>query len=114
MSGQPLVVWDRAEGFNVFDRFGNKWLDFSSGVLVTNSGHGNEAIKQAIIAQAEHGLLHNYCFPTEVRTKLVKKLSEIAPDPLKKVFLLRRAGSPRSAPSSSAAPGGRRWAEKRK
>ena len=88
MSGQPLVVWDRAEGFNVFDRFGNKWLDFSSGVLVTNSGHGNEAIKQAIIAQAEHGLLHNYCFPSEVRTKLVKKLSEISPDPLKKVFLL--------------------------
>ena len=88
MSGQPLVVWDRAEGVNVYDKFGNRWLDFSSGVLVTNSGHGNEAVKQAIIGQAEHGLLHNYCFPSGIRTKLVKKLAEIAPEPLKKVFLL--------------------------
>jgi 4-aminobutyrate aminotransferase / (S)-3-amino-2-methylpropionate transaminase / 5-aminovalerate transaminase len=88
MSGQPLVVWDRGEGFNVFDRYGNKWIDFSSGVLVTNSGHGNEAIKKAIIDQVEHGLYHNYCFPSEVRADLVEKLSNICPEPLKKVFLL--------------------------
>ena len=88
MSGQPLVVWDHAEGVNVYDRFGNKWLDFSSGVLVTNSGHSNPDVKAAVIAQAEHGLLHNYCFPSEERMKLTKKLSEIAPEPLKKVFLL--------------------------
>lgn len=88
MSGQPLVVWDRGEGFNVFDKHGNKWIDFSSGVLVTNAGHGNEAIKKAIIAQAEKGLLHNYCFPTEIRADLVEKLSNICPEPLKKVFLL--------------------------
>ena len=88
MSGQPLIVWDRGEGFNVFDRYGNKWIDFSSGVLVTNSGHGNEAIKKAVVDQVEHGLLHNYCFPTEIRAKLVKRLSGICPEPLKKVFLL--------------------------
>jgi len=29
MSGQPLVVWKRAEGINVYDGYGNKWLDFS-------------------------------------------------------------------------------------
>ncbi|OGO81097.1 MAG: 4-aminobutyrate aminotransferase [Clostridiales bacterium GWC2_40_7] len=92
MSGQPLVVWDRGEGFNVYDKYGNKWIDFSSGVLVTNSGHGNEAIKKAIIEQVEHGLLHNYCFPSEIRAKLVKKLSEICPEPLNKVFLLTTGG----------------------
>jgi 4-aminobutyrate aminotransferase/diaminobutyrate-pyruvate transaminase/4-aminobutyrate aminotransferase/(S)-3-amino-2-methylpropionate transaminase len=88
MSGQPLIVWDRAEGFNVYDKYGNKWLDFSSGVLVANSGHSNEAIKKAIIAQVEHGLLHNYCFPSELRANLTKKLVEISPEPLSKVFLL--------------------------
>ena len=88
MSGQPLVVWDRGEGFNVYDRYGNRWIDFSSGVLVTNSGHGNDAIKKAVIEQVEHGLLHNYCFPSEIRAKLVKKLAEIAPEPLKKVLIL--------------------------
>ena len=88
MSGQPLVIWDRAEGINVYDKFGNKWIDFSSGVVVANSGHCNPTVKEAIIAQAKHGLLHNYCFPTEIRAKLVKRLSEISPEPLKKVFLL--------------------------
>lgn len=88
MSGQPLIVWDRAEGFNVYDKQGNKWLDFSSGVLVANSGHSNPAVKKAIIEMAEHGLLHNYCFPSEIRANLTKKLSEICPEPLKKVFLL--------------------------
>jgi len=92
MSGQPLVVWDRADGINVYDRYGNKWLDFSSGVLVTNSGHGNPAVKQAILDQVEHGLLHNYCFPSEARMKLTKKLSEIAPAGLDKVFLLTTGG----------------------
>ncbi len=88
MSGQPLVVWDRAKGYNVYDRYGNKWIDFSSGVLVANSGHCNSAVQKAVIKQARHGLLHNYCFPTGIRAALVEKLSQIAPEPLKKVFLL--------------------------
>lgn len=88
MSGQPLVVWDRAEGFNVYDKHGNMWLDFSSGVLVANSGHTNPAVKQAVLDVVEHGLLHNYCFPSDIRAKLTKRLSEICPEPLKKVFLL--------------------------
>ena len=32
MSGQPPILWDRAEGFHVYDRWGNRWLDWSSGV----------------------------------------------------------------------------------
>ena len=88
MSGQPEVVWDRAKGFNVYDRYGNKWIDFTSGVLVTNTGHGNETVSKAIIGMVQHGLLHNYCFPSEIRADLVKKLSDMAPAPLKKVFLL--------------------------
>lgn len=88
MSGQPLVVWDRAEGFNVYDKYGNKWIDFSSGVLVANSGHGNEWVRKAIVQIVEHGLLHNYCFPSEIRSELVKELAETAPDKLDKVFLL--------------------------
>lgn len=88
MSGQPLVVWDKAEGFNVYDKYGNKWIDFSSGVLVTNSGHSNPDVKQAALSMIEHGLMHNYCFPTEIRSKLVEKLVEVSPEPLNKVFLL--------------------------
>ena len=63
MGGQPPVLWDRAEGFQVHDPWGNMWLDWSSGVLVTNAGHGHPRIRQAMIEQIEHGLVHNYCFP---------------------------------------------------
>jgi 4-aminobutyrate aminotransferase/diaminobutyrate-pyruvate transaminase/4-aminobutyrate aminotransferase/(S)-3-amino-2-methylpropionate transaminase len=88
MSGQPPILWDRAEGLCVYDRWGNRWLDWSSGVLVTNAGHCHPKIRQAIIAQANHGLLHNYCFPSELRAELVKELAAVAPEGLKKVFLL--------------------------
>ena len=57
MRGQPPVIWDRAEGVNVYDAYGNMWLDFSSGVLVTNAGHGRKEIADAIIEQASKPLL---------------------------------------------------------
>ncbi|MBI4028534.1 MAG: aspartate aminotransferase family protein [Verrucomicrobia bacterium] len=88
MSGQPPVIWDRGEGVHVHDRWGNMWLDWSSGVLVANAGHGHKKIVEAICKQARHGLLHNYCFPSEGRAQLARELSRAAPPGLKKVFLL--------------------------
>ncbi len=88
MRGQPPIVWHRAEGFQVFDAWGNQWVDWSSGVLITNAGHGRQEIVDAITAQAAGHLLTNYCFPSEIRARLVEKLAAILPEPLKKVFLL--------------------------
>lgn len=88
MGGQPPVVWDRAEGFQVWDRWGNRWLDWSSGVLITNAGHGRPEIADAIAAQAQRHLLTNYCFPSELRAELCEKLASLTPEPLKKIFLL--------------------------
>jgi 4-aminobutyrate aminotransferase / (S)-3-amino-2-methylpropionate transaminase / 5-aminovalerate transaminase len=88
MQGQPPIVWDRAQGFHIFDPYGNGWIDWSSGVLVANAGHGRRELIDAITAQAEAGLLHNYCFPTAIRANLVERLSGLLPEPLKKVFLL--------------------------
>ena len=47
MRGQPPVVWDHAEGFQVYDAWGNQWIDWSSGVLITNAGHGRREIIDA-------------------------------------------------------------------
>jgi 4-aminobutyrate aminotransferase/(S)-3-amino-2-methylpropionate transaminase len=87
MRGQPPVVWDRAEGFQVYDASGNQWIDWSSGVLVSNAGHGRREIVDAITAQAQSKLLTNFNFPSEIRARLVEKLVSILPEPLKKVFL---------------------------
>jgi len=88
MRGQPPVVWDKAEDIFVYDKYGNRWLDWLSGVLVTNAGHGAPEIRQAIVDQVNSGLLHNYVFPSEERAVLVEYLISLAPKGLGKVFLL--------------------------
>jgi len=88
MIGQPPIVWHRAEGFQVYDAYGNMWLDWSSGVVVANAGHGAPEIRDAIRGQVDQGLLHTYCFPNTARAALVEYLARIVPAPLAKVFLL--------------------------
>jgi 4-aminobutyrate aminotransferase-like enzyme len=88
MQGQPPIVWDRAENFQVFDAWGNAWIDWSSGVLVANAGHGRREMIDAVKAQAESGLLHNYCFPSAIRARTVEKLASLLPPSLDRVFLL--------------------------
>jgi len=88
MLGQSPIVWDKAEGFQVFDSYGNIWLDWSSGVLVTNAGHGHPKIKEAVLDVVNHGLLFSYCFPTDIRSKLSQRIVELMPESLDKVFFL--------------------------
>ena len=88
MQGQPPILWDHAKGVNVYDREGNCWLDFSSGVVVANSGHCNSKVQEAIIETAENGLLHSYCFLTKQRGELEAYISNMVPIPDNRVFLL--------------------------
>ena len=88
MGGQPPIIWDHGEGFTISDAYGNTWLDFSAGVLVTSSGHGHPEIIKAIQEMAGAGMYHAYCFATEIRVKLIEKLTSMLPAPLKRVFLL--------------------------
>jgi 4-aminobutyrate aminotransferase-like enzyme len=89
MMGQPPVVWDRAEGFQVYDKWGNKWIDWSSGVLITNAGHGREEIVDVLRKVIDQKLLATYVFVHEKRAELTKMLQELSPDPSNyQVFLL--------------------------
>jgi len=88
MLGQPPIVWDRAEGISVFDRWGNQWIDWTSGVLVANAGHAHPHIRQAVARQVEHPLMHNFMFPTEIRAQAAEALLGVAPEPLEKVYWL--------------------------
>jgi 4-aminobutyrate aminotransferase/(S)-3-amino-2-methylpropionate transaminase len=84
---QPPVLWDRAKNFQVYDAFGNIWLDLTSGVLVANVGHANPKVKLAIIDAVQKDLLHTFAFPNAAREALVGKLISKAPRPLDKVYL---------------------------
>jgi len=88
MQGQIPIVWDRAEDFNVYDKHGNKWIDFTSTIFVANVGHGNKNVRNAVKEVLEKSLLHTYAFVNEERVRYHKKLVEFAGAPFEKAFLL--------------------------
>lgn len=87
MSEQVPVVWKRASGVEVEDVDGNKFIDFTSGVLVTNVGHCHPRYVEEMKKQAEE-LYNCYDFVTPWRAMLAKKLVEITPENLGKAFIL--------------------------
>lgn len=88
MHGQYPIVWQKAKGCQVYDYWGNIWLDFTSTIFVTNSGHGNPAISKAIKEVADKPLLHAYNYYTKERADYIKYLIENTPANFEKAFLL--------------------------
>jgi 4-aminobutyrate aminotransferase-like enzyme len=89
MMGMPPIVWHKADDFSVWDKWGNRWIDWSSCVLVANAGHGAKEIKEAVKKKIDQGLLATYVFVHEDRATLTKMLQALAPEPSKyRVFLL--------------------------
>ncbi len=75
----PLVVFDRAEGFQVWDPYGNCWIDFAANAYSMNSGHGNPKLIAAMKAALDRPLISSYLYATEVRAKLVSLLTSLRP-----------------------------------
>ena len=55
--GQPPVQFVRGSGTELYDREGNRYLDFLCGLAVTSLGHAHPAIAEALAEQART-LLH--------------------------------------------------------
>lgn len=87
MSEQVPLVWGRAEGVWVWDVDDNRFLDFTSGVLVANVGHSHPELVAAMRDQADR-VVNSYDFPNEYRPLLAERLVEITPPNLDKAFLL--------------------------
>ena len=88
MHGQLPIIWDRAEGVQVYDSWGNKWLDFSSTIFVTNAGHGNKRIVEALKEVINKPLLHTYTFTSPERFAYLNYLIANTPKQFEKAFLL--------------------------
>ena len=84
----PLVVKE-GRGVVIEDVDGNLFLDFTSGIAVTATGHSHPQVIRAIEEQARKFL--HICgsdFYYEPMAELAEKLNELAPGPsAKKVFL---------------------------
>lgn len=88
MHGSYPMVWNSAKDFNVYDRWGNMWLDFTSTIFVANSGHSNNSIKKAIIEVLNSDLMHAYNYPTLPRLEYLEYLIKNTPSFCEKAFLL--------------------------
>jgi len=78
------LVWDHADKCTVYSD-NKSYIDFTSGIFVTNSGHST--ISKYITEQAKKGLIYSYAYPTEIKAKFIKKFMETVPSYLEKVSL---------------------------
>jgi len=81
----PIAV-KYAEGVYLYDYDGKKYLDFSSGLINVNIGHGNQRVTAAVVRQMQEV---SYVTPgcvTRARGELGRRLAEITPGRLKKTL----------------------------
>jgi taurine---2-oxoglutarate transaminase len=81
----PIAV-KYGEGVYLYDYDGKRYIDFSSGLMNVNIGHGDQRITAAVVKQMQEV---SYVTPgcvTKVRGELGKKLAQICPGDLNKAF----------------------------
>lgn len=81
----PIPV-EKGEGIYFFDYDGNRYSDMSSQLVNLNLGYGNKAIGDAIKEQVDKFCFIGPSYGAESRAKLAKKIIELMPDNMGKVF----------------------------
>lgn len=80
------IVLVSGKGAKLYDDTGKEFIDCASNVGVSNIGHGNTAVASAVCEQyLQLGNCYSM-FYNPVRARLAKKLVDLAPETLKKVF----------------------------
>ena len=106
----PVAV-QRASGAMVWGVDGNRYLDFTSGIGVTNTGHCHPRVVEAVQRQAAE-LMHfaGTDFYYSIQADLAKRLTEVAPGEGDKKVFYTNSG----AESVEAAIKLSRWSSQRK
>ncbi len=86
-SARPVL--DRAEGIHMWDKAGKRYIDGSSGAMVSNIGHSNPAVLAAMRAQMDRSTFgYRLHFQTEASEMLAARTAGLAPDGLNRVFFV--------------------------
>ncbi|HEY1707238.1 MAG TPA: aspartate aminotransferase family protein [Rhizomicrobium sp.] len=84
---RPLL--DRAEGIYLWDANGKRYLDGSSGAMVSNIGHSNPRVLEAMRAQMARATFgYRLHFENEPAERLSAELARLAPEGHNKVFFV--------------------------
>ncbi len=88
MHGQLPIAWSKAKNFNIYDIAGNKFIDFTSTIFVTNTGHANSRVKKYINRALSSDLLHSYAYINKIRAEYIQKLIKFSGKGFEKAFLM--------------------------
>jgi len=92
-----LFSWSKQKGINpiavkygkgvyLYDYEGKRYIDFSSGLMNVNIGHGDQRVTKAVVEQMQQVAYITPSCVTKVRGSLGKRLAEICPGDLNKAF----------------------------
>jgi taurine--2-oxoglutarate transaminase len=81
----PIAV-KYGKGVYLYDYDGRRYIDFSSGLMNVNIGHGDQRITEAVTRQMQQISYVTPSCVTKARGDLGKKLAEICPGDLNKAF----------------------------
>ena len=85
----PRPELDRAEGIYMWDTSGKRYIDGSSGAMVSNIGHSNPAVLAAMRAQMDKSTFgYRLHFQTGPSEELAEKITRLTPDGLDRVFFV--------------------------
>jgi adenosylmethionine-8-amino-7-oxononanoate aminotransferase len=85
----PRPELDRAEGIYMWDSSGKRYIDGSSGAMVSNIGHSNRAVLAAMRAQMDKSTFgYRLHFQTDVSEALAAKIAGLSPKNLNRVFFV--------------------------
>jgi len=88
-SRQRRPLFDRAEGVYMWDRDGRRYLDGCSGAMVSNIGHSNPRVLEAMRRQMERGTFaYRLHFENEPAERLAARAAELAPAGMDRVFFV--------------------------
>ena len=69
MHGQLPIVWKEAKDCFVKDIGGNQFIDFTSTIFVTNTGHSNKRVFNYMKREMSKNLISSYAYANEIREK---------------------------------------------
>nr|WP_321463618.1 aspartate aminotransferase family protein [uncultured Cohaesibacter sp.] len=88
-SRAPRPFLDRAEGIYMYDQSGKRYIDGSSGAMVSNIGHSNPNVLAAMKAQMDKSTFgYRLHFRTEPSEDLATMVAERMPGNLDRVFFV--------------------------
>lgn len=88
-SRNPRPFLDRGEGIYLFDQSGKRYIDGSSGAMVSNIGHSDPRVLAAMKAQMDKATFgYRLHFRTEPSEDLAAKTAALMPEGLDRVFFV--------------------------